>query len=93
MPQLKPKGACDHKKKSRASGAFGNTLYAEFQHGNADKAAVNFSAGDVNFHEFYDASADKWQMHNLFNATSQATLDALHTKLHDAFNCAGDACP
>jgi len=76
-----------------ASGAFGNTLYAEFQHGNADKAAVNFSAGDVNFHEFYDASADKWQMHNLFNATSQATLDALHTKLHDAFNCAGDACP
>ena len=75
-----------------ASGAYGDTLYAEFQNGNADKAAVSFSAAAINFHEYYDVSADKWHMHNLFNTTAPATLQALHAKLHTAFSCAGDAC-
>ena len=79
--------------RSMPGSALGDTLYVEFQHGNADQGPVNFSAASINFHEVYDVAADKWQMHNLYNSTAPATLQAMHTKLHAFFDCAGDACP
>ena len=79
--------------RSMPGSALGDTLYVEFQHGNADQGPVNFSASSINFHEVYDVAADKWQMHNLYNSTAPATLQAMHTKLHAFFDCAGDACP
>ena len=79
--------------RSMSGSALGDTLYAEFQHGNADQAPVNFGASSVNFHEVYDVAADKWQMHNLYNSTAPATLQAMHAKLRAFFDCAGDACP
>ena len=73
--------------------AGGDVLYAEFQSGDLAKADVKFDA--VDFTEYYNVSADPWQMKNLAASSSLtvAARDELHTRLHLWYNCAGDACP
>jgi len=48
----------------------------------------------VDFVEYFNLTADNWQMNNLWNASSTAAAQAkLHTKLHAWYNCHGTACP
>jgi len=68
-----------------------NTLYAEFQKGDLADGKVEFDA--VDFKEFYDVSADPWEMNNIVHTVPTAQLAAKHEKLHRWFNCVGDACP
>ena len=67
-------------------------MYAEFVDGH-DPASYYFAPSAINFHELYNASTDPWMMDNLVRATPEATLRALHEKLHAWFACSGAECP
>ena len=58
-----------------------------------DGTALEVDFSKVDFHEYYDVTTDPWQMNNLYNSTSPATLGKLHSKLRTYFQCAGDTCP
>jgi hypothetical protein len=75
-----------------AGSEFGDTLYSEFQSGNQQVADVNFT--QVDFVEYYNLTADTWQMDNLRDAPGTEGAQAkLKAKLHMWFDCAGDSCP
>jgi hypothetical protein len=77
--------------RSMPGSQFGDTMYAEFETGDLNRAEINFTK--VDFHELYNSTADPWQMQNLYNSTSATTLTALHDALRVFASCAGDACP
>ena len=71
---------------------FGDTLYSEFQTGNQAKKNIDFS--DVDFVEYYNLTADTWQMENLRDAPGTEDVQKkLSAKLRMWLNCAGDSCP
>lgn len=76
---------------TEAASMHAGTLFAEFMHGDANYNVMDFAA--PNFRELYNASADPWMMDNLVRATPEATLRALHEKLHAWFACSGAECP
>merc|ERR1711870_43846 len=43
----------------------------------------------VDFHEYYNLTADPWQQVNLWTATSPAMQDALHAELQFMYQCKG----
>ena len=69
---------------------FGDSLYAEYQSGDQGTANIDFT--HVDFVEYFNLTADNWQMHNLRNE-SLDVQKKLSAKLHTWFNCAGDSCP
>lgn len=73
---------------------FGDTLYAEYQTGNQNEAPYGINFTRVDFVEYYNLTADTWQMNNLANAsTTREAQDKLKKKLHQWFECVGDECP
>ena len=71
---------------------FGDTSYAEYQTGNQGNADIDFSA--VDFVEYFNLTADPWQMDNLWkHGMSNETQQLLHEKLHRWFRCQGGECP
>lgn len=70
--------------------ATGETLYAEYE-ASAGNEDVKFQ--NVNFHELYSMSTDRWQQNNLWNGTGASARAAYHAKLMTFFQCAGDNCP
>ena len=70
-----------------------DVLYAEFQRGDLS-SGTDVAFDDVDFTEYYDTAADPWQLSNLAERADTAAARAkLHTRLHEWFGCAGDACP
>jgi len=70
-----------------------DVLYAEFQRGDLS-TGKDVAFDDVDFTEYYDTAADPWQLSNLAERADTAAARAkLHTRLHEWFGCAGDACP
>lgn len=69
----------------------GNVLYAEFQKGDLTKADIDFS--QIDFTEYYNLTADPWQMHNLAGALTEHVRSELHDRLHLWLGCAGTSCP
>ena len=43
----------------------------------------------VDFHEYYDVAADRWQQKNLWNSSTAALQAALHAELVNLFTCTG----
>merc|ERR1712048_1179875 len=62
-----------------AGSEFGDTSYAEYQTGNQGKADIAFDA--IDFVEYFNLTADTWQMHNLWKTGSQAAQAELSRKL------------
>ena len=54
---------------------------------------INIDFTKVDFVEYYNSAADKWQLNNLAKTAPKAQLDALSAKLHKFFECSGDECP
>ena len=74
----------------------GDTLYAEYQSGAMNQSwtnMINIDFTKVDFVEYYNSAADKWQLNNLAKTAPKAQLDALSAKLHKFFECSGDECP
>lgn len=72
--------------------AFGDVSYAEYQTGNQGEADIDFTK--VDFVEFFNLTADSWQMNNMWNDTiTAATQAALHKSLRSWYGCQGDSCP
>ena len=69
----------------------GNVLYAEFQTGDLTTADIKFDR--VDFTEFYNLTADPWQMHNLAGQLPKQHAGELHQRLHMWLGCAGVSCP
>ena len=70
-----------------------DVLYAEFQRGDLT-SGEDILFDDVDFTEYYNTSADPWQLDNLAQqAETAAARTELHSRLHQWFGCAGDACP
>jgi hypothetical protein len=68
-------------------------LYAEFTD---VKFAANwdFADGTINFHELYNITEDYYQLNNIYKQADEGFKHALHTQLHTAFHCSGQAsCP
>ena len=75
----------------RAGALTGPNLAREIMAGFAAASVVAFD--DVDFTEYYDTAADPWQLSNLAEKADTAAARAkLHTRLHEWFGCAGDAC-
>lgn len=77
---------------------FGDTSYTEYQSGSLGKQSIGFGATDVDFIEYFNLTADNWQMDNLWKKGATPAAPAgpvqakLHDKLHKWFNCRND-CP
>jgi len=59
--------------------AVGNTIYCRFD-------------DDENFVEFYNLTADKWQLHNTANRLSKAVKNQLESRLKFLKRCKGSTC-
>jgi len=77
--------------RSMEGSPFGDTMYAEFESGNLNQQPIAFD--NIYFHEYYNVTADPWEMNNLYNLTAASTQKALHDALHVFASCTGDACP
>lgn len=75
----------------RTLGKGDNALYAEFQTGDLTFADVDFATAD--FVEYYNVSADPWQMRNAVNDTPPERIAALHARVQQWYACKGAACP
>ena len=74
------------------SSQHGDVSYSEFQTGLQQKANIQFDK--VDFVEYFNVTADNWQMNNLWkHEDAQAEQKILHDKLHQWFQCAGETCP
>jgi len=67
-----------------------NLLYAEFMTGNQALANIDFSTTD--FTEYYDLTADAWEMNNLAVASKVTDLAALHARVQRWAKCKGADC-
>lgn len=76
----------------RQVGEAGNTLYAEFMTGDMTDGDVDFSKTD--FVEYYNVTADPWEMDNLAAAgAAPGVLAERHAALRRWYSCAGASCP
>lgn len=67
-------------------------LYAEFTDVTI-AADWTFSPAAIQFVEYYNLQTDPFQLHNLYNVTSQGELLALRQRLQELFTCQGETCP
>ena len=74
----------------------GYTLYPKYHSFAMNQSwtnMINIDFTKVDFVEYYNSAADKWQLNNLAKTAPKAQLDALSAKLHKFFECSGDECP
>ena len=74
-----------------ADSQFGDTSYTLYQTGNQGQANIDFTKSD--FVEYFNLTADTWQMNNLWKTGDNATQKLLHDKLFDWYACKGANCP
>ena len=77
------------------AGAFGDSLYAEFQtghpNGHVDNDHVDFSS--PRWVELFNVTRDPWQMNNTYATTGSALRNLLQRKLRTWLECTGVTCP
>ena len=78
-----------------AGSEFGDTSYTEYQTGNQADAETNgIQFDNVDFIEYFNLTADNWQMKNLWHDSgTTAAQEKLHAILHKWYKCKGDECP
>ena len=77
--------------RSMSGSQFGDSLYAEFQTGDMSSKPIDFVAPDS--YELYNATEDPWMVRNLHSSESNETLNKLHQRLWQLYQCSGDSCP
>jgi len=70
---------------------FGDTSYTLYQTGNQNQENIDFTKAD--FVEYFNLTADLWQMDNLWKSGDNATQKLLHDKLFTWYACKGASCP
>ena len=73
-------------------GSLGELLYAEFTNV-TDPLAWDFAPDRIQFYELYNMTADPYMLENLVTAqkVDRSLVDELHTRLHRAIVCRGEA--
>jgi hypothetical protein len=76
----------------RVKNATHDFLFAEFSDVSI-AADWSFPPSGIEFTEYYNMQTDPYQLHNLFNVTSQGVLEVLRQRIQQLFTCQGNACP
>lgn len=74
-----------------AGSKFGDTSFTLYQTGNQNTKNIDFST--VDFVEYFNLTADEWQMNNMWKTGDNATMELLKEKLYSWFDCSGASCP
>lgn len=72
----------------------GHYKYAEYQYQcSTDQIAAKDCFSNIDMYQLFDLTKDPYELHNVYNQTSQDIRDALAKRLRTYYPCTGTACP